>query len=238
MKFLPLIIAALAALLLVISGVGVRADLWSFRTGFVLLRWAAMIGLAAALFAVLALVIGHTRRGNLGKLLIALLIGLVVAYVPWSWQRRARSVPPIHDITTDTERPPAFVAVLPLRANASNPAEYGGSGIAIQQYEAYPDIKPLIVRAPPTQAFHMAHAAARDMDWEIVAADSTAGRLEATATTRWFGFKDDVVVRVEPVGEGSRIDVRSVSRVGRSDAGTNAARIRAYMARLREHTTE
>jgi uncharacterized protein (DUF1499 family) len=70
------------------------------------------------------------------------------------------------------------------------------------------------------------------MGWDIVAADAPAGRIEATATTRWFGFKDDVVVRIEPAGEGSRIDVRSVSRVGGSDVGTNAKRIRAYLRRL------
>jgi uncharacterized protein (DUF1499 family) len=70
------------------------------------------------------------------------------------------------------------------------------------------------------------------MGWEIVAADSAAMRIEATATTRWFGFKDDVVVRIQPADSGSRIDVRSVSRVGRSDVGTNAKRIRSYLDRL------
>jgi uncharacterized protein (DUF1499 family) len=65
-----------------------------------------------------------------------------------------------------------------------------------------------------------------------VAADSSAGRIEATATTPWFGFKDDVVIRVAPDPAGSRVDVRSVSRVGQSDVGTNARRIRAYLARL------
>jgi uncharacterized protein (DUF1499 family) len=81
-------------------------------------------------------------------------------------------------------------------------------------------------------AFRRAADAARAMGWEMVAADSAAGRVEATATTRWFGFKDDVVVRVRPDGAGSRIDVRSVSRVGGSDVGANAARIRAYLARV------
>ena len=76
------------------------------------------------------------------------------------------------------------------------------------------------------------------MGWKIVAADSTAGRIEATATTPWFGFKDDVVVRVRPEGSGSRIDVRSVSRVGQSDVGTNARRIRAYLADLARRNSQ
>jgi uncharacterized protein (DUF1499 family) len=73
------------------------------------------------------------------------------------------------------------------------------------------------------------------MGWELVASDSAAGRIEATATTPWFGFKDDVVVRVRPDGSGSRIDVRSVSRVGKSDVGANAKRIRTYLADIASH---
>ncbi|HEU0306092.1 MAG TPA: DUF1499 domain-containing protein, partial [Lysobacter sp.] len=77
-----------------------------------------------------------------------------------------------------------------------------------------------------------AQQVARDMGWELVAADATAGRIEATDTTLWFGFKDDIVVRVEAEGSGSRIDVRSLSRVGKSDVGTNAKRIHAYLQAL------
>jgi uncharacterized protein (DUF1499 family) len=85
---------------------------------------------------------------------------------------------------------------------------------------------------PPGAAFHVALAAARDMGWTIVASDSASGRIEATATTTWFGFKDDVVVRIGPDPKGSRVDVRSESRVGGSDVGTNAARIKKYEQRL------
>ncbi len=85
----------------------------------------------------------------------------------------------------------------------------------------------------PQDAFGHALDAAKAMGWAIAAADSAAGRIEATATTPWFGFKDDIVILVTPAGEGSRVDVRSVSRVGKSDVGTNAARIRAFLAKLR-----
>ena len=86
--------------------------------------------------------------------------------------------------------------------------------------------------ATPADAFKRALQAARDMGWEIVAADAAAGRIEATDTTFWFGFKDDVVIRVEADGAGSRVDLRSVSRVGVGDVGANAARIRAYLRTL------
>ena len=140
--------------------------------------------------------------------------------------------PAVDDITTDTENPPLFVAVLPLRAGAPNPAEYGGPELAKQQKDGYPDLRPGSVSSSPEAAFPRALQAAKDMGWEIVASDPKALRIEATDTTFWFGFKDDVVVRLTPSPTGSRIDVRSVSRMGKSDVGTNARRIKAYLARV------
>jgi uncharacterized protein (DUF1499 family) len=229
---LILILALVAAGLLGVSGTGVRLGLWPFRAGFQLLRWSAYLGLAAAAAAAIGLLIPKARAGGLGSLAVALVLGLGVAYLPWHWQQRARALPPIHDISTDLEHPPAFVAVLPLRSNAANPSEYGGPEVATAQRQGYPDIHPLILPAPPPVAFARALAAAEGMGWTLVAADSAAGRIEATATTAWFGFKDDVVIRVTPATAGSRIDVRSVSRVGKSDVGTNAARIRSYLAKV------
>jgi uncharacterized protein (DUF1499 family) len=139
-------------------------------------------------------------------------------------------VPPIHDITTDTERPPAFVAVLERRREAPNPPEYGGPPVAAQQKRGYPDLGPTTFAAPPDRALAAAEAAARGLDWEIVAVAPAEGRLEATATTPWFGFKDDVVVRVERAGTGSRVDVPRIAR-RRSDLGVNARRIRTSSPR-------
>jgi uncharacterized protein (DUF1499 family) len=174
----------------------------------------------------------HRLRQGAWLPALGLLIGTAVFVVPLSHWERARQVPPIHDITTDTETPPAFVAILPLRAGAPDPVEYGGPAVAAQQKAAYPDIAPAVLALPPDQAFQRALAAARAMGWKLVAADEPDGRIEATATTFWFGFKDDVVIRLRPQGTGTRVDVRSVSRVGRSDLGTNAVRIRAFLARL------
>jgi uncharacterized protein (DUF1499 family) len=226
--------AALSAVvLLVLSGLGTRFGWWPYRTGFDLLRWASYVGLAAAAVAIVALAIPRVRVGGTRALIAALAVGIAVAYVPWQWQQRARSLPHIHDITTDTADPPQFVAVLPRRAGAPNTAAYGGKEIAEQQLKAYPDIGPLTIGVPSGVAFGRARDAAESMGWEIVASDPATGRIEATASTVWFGFKDDIVVRVSPAGQGSRIDVRSVSRVGTGDIGTNAKRIREYLARLR-----
>jgi len=110
---------------------------------------------------------------------------------------------------------------------------YGGPEVAIKQRSAYPDIQTLLLNMSAPQAFEQALSAARAMGWQIVAAVPQEGRIEATDTTFWFGFKDDIVVRVTAVDERrSLVDVRSVSRVGRSDVGKNAARIRAYLRRI------
>lgn len=228
----PLLLALVPVVMLVMSGLGVRLGLWSFRTGFAILQWAAYGGLAVAACAIVALAIPRTRSGEVWGLVCSIAFGLGVAYLPWDWRQQARSVPPIHDISTDLTDPPAFVAVLPHRADAQNPATYGGPEVAAAQRKGYPDIQPLELATALEAAYARALAAAQAMGWELIAADAATARIEATATTLWFGFKDDVVVRVRPAATGSRIDVRSVSRVGKSDVGTNAKRIRAYLAKV------
>jgi uncharacterized protein (DUF1499 family) len=197
------------------------------------LRWGFFIGSAAFLLSLVGVFMaGAGRRKALTLAILGLVLGAVTIVFPLNAYRKARTAPPIHDITTDTANPPQFAAILPLRANAENPSQYGGPEVAAQQIKAYPDIAPAHLNLPAAQAFDRALAASRDMGWEIVAANPAQGRIEATATTFWFGFKDDVVVRVTTEENGSRVDIRSVSRVGRGDVGTNAKRIRNFLTRL------
>jgi uncharacterized protein (DUF1499 family) len=231
-RWLAPLLAAAAVFLLLAAGAGTRLELWNFRTGFLLLRWGAYLGIFAAGLGVLSL-LWRPPGGRRWLAALAVLAGATAALVPYRWMLQAQRVPPIHDITTDTEHPPEFRVVLRLRADAPNPADYGGPGIAAQQRKGYPDIVPLALEQPPADVFPRALDAAQEMGWEVVAADSAAGRIEATATTAWFGFKDDVVVRISPDAGGSKVDVRSVSRVGQSDVGANAKRIREYLGRLR-----
>ena len=225
-------LAVLAALLLFGSGFGTRFGLWPFPVGFQVLKWAAYLGVGVALVALAGLFVPKLRAGGGPLLVVSAVLGLGVAAVPAYWIQAAREAPPIHDISTDLEDPPAFAAVLARRGHGSNPVEHGGAAVAEAQRSSYPDIRPLTLEIAPADAFALALRAARDMGWEIVAQDTASGRVEATATTFWFGFKDDVVVRVVPSGPGSRIDVRSLSRVGVGDVGANAKRIRKYFTRL------
>ncbi|MBI3993104.1 MAG: DUF1499 domain-containing protein [Candidatus Lambdaproteobacteria bacterium] len=231
---LAVLLAACAAVLIAVAGPGTRLGAWSFGTGFVLLRAGARLGIAAAAAGLLAgLGAGYLRRpGELALAVLALAVGLAALGLPAYQLSKARSVPPIHDITTDWEQPPQFQALLAERARALAPAEHDGPQVAEQQRRAYPDIRPQFFRDPPAAVFAATERVARALDWDVAAAEPQEGRLEATDTTFWFGFKDDVVVRIRPEGEGSRVDVRSKSRVGRSDTGTNARRIREFLRRL------
>jgi uncharacterized protein (DUF1499 family) len=229
-----LAVAVLAAVAGAGAGLGYRFGLWSLDTGFGLLRYAAYGAIAAMLISAVGLVLARPGGGRRGlyRALAGLVIGAVVFGVPWSYLREAQRVPPIHDITTDPEDPPEFVAVLPLRADAANPPGYGGEEIARQQRAAYPAIQPAHSPLPPDRTFDLALATVEDQGWEIVAAVPAEGRIEATDTTRWWGFKDDVVVRIRPENSGSRLDIRSKSRVGIGDIGVNAARVEAFLGDL------
>jgi uncharacterized protein (DUF1499 family) len=200
--------------------------------GFKILQAAPYVGGTIAAIALIALLVPKVRAGHAVLLALAFVLAAGSAAVPLYWLQQARKIPSINDITTDMTNPPEFRAIAPLRAHSPVPATYPGEATAKQQAAGYPDIRPAIVAMAPPVAFDTALANARQMGWDIVASDSAAGRIEATATTPWFGFKDDVVVRVTPADKGSRIDVRSVSRVGKGDLGANARRIRDYLAKL------
>ena len=232
---LALCLAVMAALAVGLAGPGYRFGWWGLGPAFTLLRWGAGLGLVAGGTALVAIGASATgrARARLALGILALAVALAAFAIPWRMQREARRVPPIHDVTTDPEDPPVFVAVVARRAGARNPVEYAGPAVAAQQRAAYPDLAPLDLAAPPERVFPAVEAAARDLGWEIVAAARAEGRLEATATTAWFGFKDDVVVRVRAKGTGSRVDVRSLSRIGVGDLGVNAARVRAFLERMR-----
>ena len=224
-------LAALSVLAAVLAGFGSQWHWWHFRRGFAILQCAAYGGLAAAILSGVGVAAGKGSRLWGG---LAIFAGLLIFLIPWNWKRQARAVPAIHDITTDPDDPPAFFAVLPLRKGASNPSEYGGPKIAALQRAAYPDLAPLRMDLPPDPTLVRALDAARSLGWKIVAVSPRAGRLEATDRTFWFGFRDDIVVRVTADGRGSRLDVRSVSRVGKGDAGTNARRIRTFLKRIQK----
>jgi uncharacterized protein (DUF1499 family) len=197
-------------------------------------RWAGTVALGGAaigLLGVLLLMGRSALRRWRRRALLGLVVNLAVAAWPLYMFYQLQGQPRIHDISTDTSNPPAFEAVLPLRQSARNPVDYVPA-TATEQRQGYPDIVPLKLPLAPSAAFDVAERAARAMRWEVVSATPGKLRIEATDTTLMFGFKDDIVVRITPQGDGSVVDVRSLSRVGGSDFGTNAKRVRAYLKRV------
>jgi uncharacterized protein (DUF1499 family) len=222
---------AVAGFLLPLAGaVGTRIAMWRYVAGFGLLA----LGVIAALAAVVLGVIGGWMSGRWGLAGAAIASGLIAAVIPLSAMIAGFAAPAIHDISTDTDDPPRFEAVLPERGADASPAEYDGPATAAEQRRAYPDIKPIMMSTPPPATLERVIAVARDLDWTIMGQDPSRGTLEATDTTFWFGFTDDIVIRVRRSGSGSRVDIRSKSRVGKGDLGANADRIRAFTAAMRQ----
>jgi uncharacterized protein (DUF1499 family) len=245
---LTLISGVAAGTVALASALGIWMGAWDFRTAFALLRpahtaatWVAGLGLLITIGLFVFCKLRGVANGTALSAMAA--VGTAVAalayYIPTTYgPPEGVTYPPIHDVSTDTANPPAFVAVLPLRADSPNSVVYGEARnttpetLAEMQTEAYPDLIPFVSDAPPDVAFQRALAAVNKMGWELVAQVPEEGRIEATATTFWFRFKDDVVIRIRPTAQGSVIDARSLSRVGLGDVGANAKRLRAFFAML------
>jgi uncharacterized protein (DUF1499 family) len=240
--------AVVALVLLVIAGPGYR---WRLLPLPVALQGFFLCGVLAAAVAFLLggaalLLSGAARRQpQASRNWMAFGFGAAVVLACGYWYAQLRAAPLLHDVSTDTTQPPVFVEAVGLRAadHAENTADYvrdytvGTTAVNAPQAQkdAYPDVRPVMLKMKPDKAFAVADKAARSMGWNIVAVVPSEGRIEATATSLYFGFKDDIAIRVrsELNGRGSIVDMRSSSRAGANDFGRNARRIRAYAERLR-----
>lgn len=223
---LPLALGTLSLAAVAVVGARVRLVPPLVALGLFALAMLGGGGLSL-LLGIIGLVRGGEARGP--ALAAALIGGGCVAALVVLGAAGARGAPPIHDISTDLEDPPAFEAAQ-LAANRGRGLGYpnGATDSARQQREAYPDVRPLETSMAPGEAYAAALAAARELGWTVVERRPEEGTFEATAETSVFRFVDDVVVRIRPTASGSVIDVRSLSRVGAGDMGANAARIRAF----------
>jgi uncharacterized protein (DUF1499 family) len=228
-----------------VAAVGTGAGWWDYGAGLGVLRYALLAAAAGGLLSIVAWFVSRrsgVRTGWLNGLALVTAL-LFVAYLG-NMIVTARSLPMIHDATTNLEDVPQF-SRLTLRADylAKVPDEGKAELAALSPEErwkalhrrAYPDLRPLRLAAPPERVLKQAEQLARDRGWNVAAVDPTGGTLEATATTLFFRFKDDVVVRVRPDPAspgGSIVDMRSISRVGLSDLGVNARRVRAFLSDL------
>jgi uncharacterized protein (DUF1499 family) len=235
-----------------------RLALWALRVGFfsllatvlaiiivrsgVLEIRPALATVAGALgFAVIAVLLAFAafaviwKEGlkGLGSAFGAIAIGLGLLAYPAYLGVKGYKLPWIYDITTDPIDPPRYEALARIRPRDANPIVYAGLSAAQQQRAGYPDIEPLDEEASPKAAYDATVAVITKRKWTVLLKRAPEGRrdgqIEAVARTPILGFRDDVVVRVRAVPDGSRIDVRSSSRYGRFDFGSNADRIRRFL---------
>ncbi len=226
-----LIGAVVAAALLPIGALGSRFGLWAFGTGFMLLAAGVVVAAIGLVTGIAGIIAAHRRGlpGDKPAVYIGTLVSLLVIALMGLQFYAASSVPAIHNISTSVIDPPRFDRIVELRGDEANPLAFDAEKIAPDQERAYPWVRTLESDLSPDAALDRAETVLEDMGLEIVNVDEVAGRVEATDTTFWFGFKDDVVVRVRAGPRGSVIDVRSVSRVGQSDLGKNAQRIGEFL---------
>jgi uncharacterized protein (DUF1499 family) len=200
-----------------------------------LTTFGAALALAVlAIFFAFASFVAIWRQGlaGLGRALLGMIIGIALLAYPAFIGYRGLKLPQIDDITTDTTNPPRFDVLARLRPRGTT--DYPGQSFAIQQRAAYPDIVPLQLDMPVKPVFDIVQGIVTKRKWLVVDARApTPTRrdavIESVARTPIMGFRDDVAIRITPVGTGARVDVRSASRYGTSDFGTNARRIRALL---------
>lgn len=221
------LVAIVAVALGVMSGTGYKLGWWGIPGAFQMLQYAVYSAGGAVALGLVGLIFTKQRGLAGATFATGAVIGLFVVMQVMT----ARNVPPIHDISTDTDNPPQFVEIVALRGETSNPLDYANKEV---QEGFYTDIKPLELNIGTGPCHAQAAATAKGQGWEMVNVDAQALIIEATDTTFWFGFKDDVVIRISGDNMTCRVDMRSVSRVGKSDVGVNADRIMAYMAALKE----
>jgi hypothetical protein len=243
-SFAAFIIALAIAL---VASVGTRLGFWSYKLGLFAILPATAIGIAGLLGGIVWALTALVRNSGAGARwgIVGLLGAILTVGVPLNGLRLALSSPPIHDISTDIEYAPQFEALVALRKGAESDPGYDGpkivklrdgktTSVSALQKKYYGDVIPFAQFVKPMKLFWRALNLANSMGWHVVAFDPKEGRIEATDTTFWFGFTDDIVIRVRPAGKlGARLDIRSKSRVGQSDLGANAARIRAFLKQLK-----
>ena len=228
------ILAVLAVSIVVIGIAGAYSGALAPLTGFMLFAGGALLGgLVCVVVSLVGVFLSRGGRDPLGqsKSLTGLAIGLGLIIVVLGAAATNPQVPPINDITTNLEDPPAFASADEVPDYAGRDMSYP-TGFAALVREAYPDLAPLRLEGPLEQTFARALEAADSLGWQVVAKDPARGVFDAQQVSTIFRFVDDVTVRIVPDGDGCLVDVRSKSRDGRSDLGANAARIRAFLEEL------
>lgn len=208
-----------------------RMELWPMGTSFQIIKFTGYVSIAVLVISLfLGLFTFFKKQYPLAKRCAVIALLSAIPVIGLSIQAaKAKSLPFLHQVSTDTVNLPQFNAIVALRGEKSNPLAYDHKKLAPLQLAAYPKLKPIISQLDKDQAFAKALDVAMSLGWEVVAKDAQNGLIEAVDTTALWAFKDDIAIRVRAVGATSIIDLRSISRVGGTDLGANAARVEKFI---------
>jgi len=201
---------------------------------------AIMIACLAILCAGAATIaIWRTGRKGISLLLTGGLIATALLSYPLYLAYQAVRLPALHDVSTDVDDPPQFSLsrhALMIRKGFVPISE--SSSEAQKQLDAYPDVAPIILDLDAGDTYQLVLHAVAARHWKLVEAHPPGGRfgfghVDAIDHSRVLGFATDITIRIKPLAGQTRVDVRSVSRVGRHDFGSNARRITAFTEQLK-----
>lgn len=239
-----LVLGVGAVLCALVAAIGTATGLWGFRAGLTSLRYLFFAAAAGAVLGLIGLVMARRRAKLMLLNLLTLVVALGFVLYLGNLVRIAKSVPAIHDVATNLDDVPQFTRLSVRADNLENIPDEGKAELGALPPEArwkavhrayYGDLRTVRLATPPAETVRRAAALARERGWETALVDEQAGTVEATETSFFFRFKDDIAVRVRPApGGGSLVDMRSISRVGGSDVGMNAKRVRSFLRDLQK----
>lgn len=229
-------VVSIIGMLPLFAALGTKIGIWEPMTGFrTTMRYMSVSSVCT--IVALFLIFNHLLKdmGAAIKIFVLCLLFAGVGYLygvnqePTDWT----GLPGIHDVTTDMESPPEFVTLLdaPGRRNSFDYT----LETAERQKAKFPWVKPIISELSRNEAYARSISVASELGWEIAGEDPSSGKFEATDYTKWFQFHDDIVVRISEYQDGSRVDIRSLTRVGGSDHGLGAIRIMKFTAAFNQN---
>ena len=233
--FFTLVLAFFTALLAIIAGFGVRLEWWGFSFGFKLLKTVFVVGLINGGIVIIVSAVGLVKKIPLQRIVLpALFVGSLVVTIPYFNVREFRKIPTFADASTNLENPPGFVLLAEERkTTAGNSLLFSVNEAAAAQLKYFPKLQSITIPHSVAEVNQKTRQILLDMGLSLATSEGSSERIEATDTSFWFGFKDDVVIVFKALPDGStHVDVRSVSRVGKLDGGANAKRVQAILAAL------
>lgn len=220
-----------------------------------------MAGLAILFALVAMVVIWRTGYRGIGRVLAGLFLSILIIAYPAYLVAKAHGVPAVSDVSTDPNDPPSFSYAAPAVSGRRGytPDNPTAANLAAQR-RLYLDMQTIVLDEEPEEAFDRIVKLVTARHWTILEAvaptvvapvapvarrhghpsrpgrpgSSTPGHIDAVALSMVMGFPADVSIRVRPIGNQTKIDIRSVSRTKWHEPDADMRRVQALAADIDE----